>query len=67
MVVTFNDGFGALYGTVIPQMLRASVHRTIKKKTFYFWAVVFFKSSIIRGLKSLQITNEQKQDISDIF
>ena len=50
MVITFNDGFGALYGTLIPQMLRNSVHRTTVKefkllsiKTFYFWAVVFFK------------------------
>jgi len=31
-VVTFNDGFGALYGTLIPQMLRNSVHRTVVKE-----------------------------------
>jgi len=48
MVITFNAALGALYGTLIPQMLRTSVHRTVLKelkllsiKTFYFWAVVF--------------------------
>jgi len=32
MVINFNDGLGALYGTLIPQMLRTSVHRTVMKE-----------------------------------
>jgi hypothetical protein len=32
MVITFKDGIGALYGTLIPQMLRTSVHRTVVKE-----------------------------------
>ena len=43
MVIIFNDGLGTLYGTLISQMLRTSVHRTVVKefkllsiKTFNF-------------------------------